>query len=64
MWVVRKRIGTRGERDAGQLHVSTSQIESCASWMLQLLDFNHSRSVSRHVREALTPGCNTSPERV
>lgn len=52
---------TTGERDAGPLHVSTSQIDSCASWMLQLLDFNHSRSLSRHLGEPLTPRGDTPP---
>jgi len=62
MWVVRKRIGATGGRDAGQLRVLTSPIESCASRMLPLMDFNHSRSLYGHVREALTPGCGAFQE--
>jgi hypothetical protein len=64
MWVVRKKIGIIGERDDCQLHVSASEIESCAAWMLQLLDLNHSRSLPRRVRKLLTPGCDAAPEPV
>lgn len=60
MWVVRKGIGIIGEKDDSRLRFS-SRIESCAFWMLQLLDLNRGRCLSRQVPDHLTPSRDPSP---